>query len=201
MRQSLYKLWAQLTRRQRWQALLVVLLLIGNGLLEMVGVGLVPVFIAILAEPERLMRDNRVTEIMGLVGLGPEHLTQRALLYGGSALLFAVFTLKLLYAPLLAYARARYIQGVVRTQSGRLVDGYMRAPYEFHLGRHSAELIRNITAECTRLGDTVLHPMVGLVTQLMVTVAIVALLVVSIPSSPSRRCLSSGPSRCHWCPC
>ena len=57
----------------------------------------------------------------------------------------------------------------------------MRAPYEFHLGRHSAELIRNIASECTRLGDTVLNPLVGMVSQLLITVAIVVLLIATAP--------------------
>ncbi len=170
-----------LTHRQRGHALLLVFMLVGNALLEMVGVGLVPVYIGILVEPERLMRHDIVTQAMGLLGLGRERLTQRTLLYGGSVVLLAVFSFKLVFAPLLAYARARFIQGVVRSQSTRLFDGYMRAPYEFHLGRHSSELIRNSATECTRIGDAVLQPMVALVTQLLVTVAIVVLLVVSIP--------------------
>jgi ATP-binding cassette, subfamily B, bacterial PglK len=59
-----------------------------------------------------------------------------------------IFTIKLVYTPLLlAWVRARYVQSVVRAQSVRLFDAYLRAPYEFHLRRNSSELIRNVTAE------------------------------------------------------
>ena len=65
---SLKRLFALLSARQRWQALLLVLLLIINALLEMVGVGLVPVYIGILAEPARLMQNDRVASVLGLLG-------------------------------------------------------------------------------------------------------------------------------------
>jgi ATP-binding cassette subfamily C protein len=180
MGRSLRRLAALLSRRQRWQGVLLVVLLIGNALIEMVGVGLVPVYIGILAEPDRLLHSERVAAGIALLGWSPEFLNQRTLLYGGSALLLGLFTLKLVYAPLLAYLRARYIQGVVKSLSIRLFQGYLHAPYSFHLRRNSAELIRNINAECTQLGNNLLNPLANLVSQLLITVGIVALLIASI---------------------
>lgn len=183
MTSSLKRLAALLSRRQRWQAGLLVLLLLGNALLEMLGIGLVPVYIGILAQPERLLENRWVIEAMALFGLEEEQLTPQALLYGGSALLLGLFTAKLIYVPLLAYVRARYIQGVVRTQATRLLNGYLRAPYEFHLRRNSAELIRNINVECLRLGDTVLSPLVSMTSQSLISLGIMALLLVTIPGA------------------
>lgn len=181
MWQSLKRLAELLSRRQRGYALLLVLMLIGNALLEMIGVGLVPVFIGILIKPDELLHNHQVIEIMSFLGVGAEHLTQKLLLHGGSVLLFTIFTFRLIYAPLLAYYRSRYIQGIVRSLGMRLFDSYMRAPYEFHLNRHSSELMRNVSTESMQLGDKVLGPLVSLVGQLLITIAIAALLIVSIP--------------------
>lgn len=180
MWRSLRKLVSLLTLQQRWRASWLLVLLLGNALLEMVGVGLVPLYIGILAEPGRLLENERVGEVLAFFGVNSEKLTPSLLLYGGSGLLIGLFTVKLMYVPLLAYLRARYVQGVVQYQASRLFDGYLRAPYEFHLGRNSAELLRNINTECARLGDMLLSPLINFVSQLLITSAIVALLVASV---------------------
>ena len=154
-----------------------------NAVLEMLGVGLVPVYIGILAQPDRLLEHEMTAPILSHLGVGPERITQQTLLYWGSGLLLALFTVKLAYAPFLAWVRARYIQGIVSGLSVRLFDGYMRAPYAFHLSRNTSELMRNVNAECMQLGMRVLHPMALLLTQLLITLAIVALLVASIPDA------------------
>jgi len=105
------------------------------------------------------------------------------LLYGGSALLLAIFTARLLHVPLLAAVRVRSIQGVARGQANRLLNGYLRAPYEFHLRRNSAELMRNVNGECLRLGETVLSPLVQMASQSLITLGITALLLVTIPGA------------------
>lgn len=180
---SLKRLGRLLSPKQRLRAVALMVLLVGNALLELVGVGLVPVYIGVLAQPERLLQDTRVIEAMALLGIGQDQLTPRLLLYGGTALLFAVFTAKLIYVPLLAYVRARYIQGVVRSQATRLLNAYLRAPYEFHLRRNSAELMRNVNAECLRLGETVLNPLVNMASQFLITLGITVLLVVTMPGA------------------
>ena len=177
----LKRLGSLLSSRQRWQALALVLLLAGGAVLEMIGIGLVPVYIGILADPERVMRHARVVEATGWLGLNPGRLDQQTLLYGGSLLLIMLFTVKFLYTTALAYVRARYIQGIVRSQSVRLYDAYLRAPYEFHLRRNSSELIRNVTAECTRLGEIVLGPLVAIICQLLIILGLLSILFVALP--------------------
>jgi len=71
----------------------------------------------------------------------------------------------------------------VRTQATRLLNGYLRAPYEFHLRRNSAELMRNVNIECLRLGETVLSPLVNMSSQSLITLGITVLLLVSIPGA------------------
>ena len=176
---SLRRLGGLLSPRQRWQASLLVLLLIGNALLEMIGVGLLPLYISVLAEPERLLQNARLAQALSMIGIDSGDLTERTMLYGGSAVLLVVFSVKAAYVSLLAYARASYIQNVVQALGVRLIDSYFHAPYEFHLNRHSAELMRNSAAECTRLGEMLLNPLVGMVSQSLITGAIVALLMSS----------------------
>ena len=183
MFESLKRLVGLLSRRKHWQAVLLLGLLIVNALIEMIGVGLVPIYISILAQPERLLAHEKITDLLAYLGVKSDQLSPTFLLYWGTGLLLALFTLRLVYTPLVAYVRARYVQSIVRSLSTKLFQGYMRAPYVFHLSRNTAELIRNVNAECMQLGMKVLYPMAQLATQLLVTIAIIVLLLVTMPGA------------------
>ena len=180
---SLNRLVALLSPRQRWQAGLLVLLLLGNALLEMVGIGLVPVYIGILTEPQRVLQNEAVASWLRHLGITAEDLSRETLLYWGSGLLLGVVSLKLIYTPAMAYLRARYIEGIVRRLSLRLFREYMRAPYAFHLSRNTSELLRNVNMECIQLGIRVLSPLAVVATQMLVTVGITSLLIVQMPNA------------------
>jgi ATP-binding cassette subfamily C protein len=180
---SLNRLVGLLSTRQRGQAGLLVLLLLGNALLEMVGIGLVPVYIGILTEPERVLQNEAAGNLLAHLGITAEELSRQTLLYWGSGLLLGVVTLKLIYTPAMAYLRARYIQGVIRRLSLRLFRDYMRAPYAFHLSRNTSELLRNVNMECIQLGMRVLSPLAIFATQLLVTIGIIALLIAQMPDA------------------
>jgi len=67
----------------------------------MVGVGLVPVYIGILTEPERFLLDETVANLLADLNIAAEDLPRETLLYWGSGLLLGAITLKLIYtAPM-----------------------------------------------------------------------------------------------------
>jgi ATP-binding cassette subfamily C protein len=155
--------------------------MLGQALLEMAGVGLIPAYLAVLVEPERVLSSAPAVGVLEVLGLGPEQLTQRVLLYVGSALIVAVFTLKLLYSPLVVYLRARFVQGLTESLGNRLLSDYVYAPYPFHITRSSAELIRNVTAESLQIGPGLIQPILGLIGQVLIVLCVAALLIASAP--------------------
>jgi ABC-type multidrug transport system fused ATPase/permease subunit len=58
---------------------------------------------------------------------------------------------------------------------------YMAAPYAFHLGRNSADLIRNMTTACTLVCTKVLSSAAALASEILVIATITALLLVLLP--------------------
>lgn len=178
MTDSLKKLWWLLSAREKRNAFVLVLLLLVNGLLEMVGVGIIPIYVGIVAFPERLVEHELVQAVFSTPG---EILTQTTLLYWGSALLVLFFTLKFGYTVILSYWQARFVQNRVLRIGDQLFTAYMRAPYTFHLGRNSSQLLRNVNAECSRLGMNVLTPLIDVLTQLFILIAVVGLLVAASP--------------------
>lgn len=178
MTASLRKLWWLLSSREKRNALVLVVLLLINGLLEMAGVGIVPVYVGIVAFPDKLIEHEIVQAVFSKPG---EILTQTTLLYWGSALLVLFFSIKLAYVVMLSYWQARFVQNRVLRIGDQLFTAYMQAPYTFHLARNSSQLLRNVNAECARLGMNVLMPLIDALTQIFVMLAVVALLVVASP--------------------
>jgi len=182
MRNFIRRLAEILEPKQRWQALVLVVLLVGQALLETAGVGLIPAYLGILVEPGRLLNFEFTARVLSTLGVDPERLTQEYLLYVGTALIVALFTFKMIYGPIVVQLRARFVLGTSQSLSQRLLKGYVYAPYQFHVQRSSAELIRNVTAECGLIGPQLLTPLMGVIGNALITLAIAALLILAAPA-------------------
>lgn len=119
------------------------MLMVLAAVLEVAGIGMIPVFVAIVADPERIMSVEWLAPVFSLLDIT----TTKDLLIWGSITLVTVFILKSGYIISLNFFESRFIYNRRYTMSYRLMSSYMRAPYTFHLQRNSAELLRNITRE------------------------------------------------------
>lgn len=123
-------------------AILLMLMLVA-AILEVAGIGMIPVFVAIVANPERIMHLQWLQPLLSLL----EITNNRELLIWGSIGLVTIFLLKSFYIIGFNYFEARYIYNRRYIISLRLMRSYMHAPYEFHLMKNSAELLRNLSSE------------------------------------------------------
>ena len=177
--QSLRSLPALFEDGDRWPFAALVLLMLVNAGVELLGIGLIPLFIGTALNPEAIDRMPALAEWMQRTGI---ELDRSTLLAWGSAMLLAVFTFKVALAVWLNHARMRFVQLRVQSLSLALFRGYVQAPYLFHASQNSSALIRNITGECTTLGMKVLTPAMDLLTNAVVAVAILAFLVIRLPA-------------------
>jgi ABC-type multidrug transport system fused ATPase/permease subunit len=79
-----------------------------------------------------------------------------------------------------------YLQNRVAYRTGlriasRLLGGYLRMPYAWHLRRNSAQMVRNAYDSSNKVVSYVLSPLVMLVSQAMVVLAIAMVLVIVAP--------------------
>lgn len=96
---------------------------------------------------------------------------QRVALY--SVIAFAViYLLKGTYLSALAWINARFSYLVRADISNKLMENYLLAPYEFHLQKNSAQLIRNLTTESYQLVAFVLNPVMVIVSEAFVVIAV-----------------------------
>lgn len=150
---------------------ILALTLIGT-VLETAGIGLVIPAIALMADPNIADKYPAVTPILEALG----HPSHAQLVIYGVSLLLSAYVIKALYLAFLSWKQSNYIYAIKAHLSQSLFERYIHSPYEFHLQQNSGHLIRNITIEVEQLVGRVLIPGVLLVTELMVIVAIAALL-------------------------
>lgn len=164
----------------RWDKLqyagLLGMMAIG-AVLEMVGIGAVPAFISTLAAPEKVRAFPGVQPVLEAVGIT----TGRELVIWGAVAFIFVFTIRAGYLILLQYVRIRLTERH-RVRLGRLLfTKYMQAPYEFHLERNTAELLRNVNTETKNVISGAINPVLQLILNAMMTVSIAALLIAATP--------------------
>lgn len=85
-----------------------------------------------------------------------------------------------------AFMVQQYVLGRVSENTGllladRLFEGYLSMPYEFHLRRNSAELIRNAYDNVQQLVSTVFTPLATVFAESVLVVVMLAILVIASP--------------------
>jgi ATP-binding cassette subfamily C protein len=126
-----------------------------GAVLEMLGVGAIPAFVALLTDPSRAQRYAPARHLMSY--LPP--LTQTQVALGGATALLVIYLIKNSYLTTLAMLQARYISNRQVSIASRLFRTYMSCAYTAHLQRNSAEVMRNATNEAMEVIGAVLLPM------------------------------------------
>jgi len=148
-----------------------------GAVLEMIGIGAVPAFISTLASPDKVRNFPGVEPVLDTLGIT----TNKELVIWGAIGFILIFTIRVGYLILLRYVRIRLTERH-RVRLGRLLfTRYMKAPYEFHLGRNTAELLRNVESETKNIISGVINPVLKLILNGLMTISIAGLLIATTP--------------------
>lgn len=174
---SLAKLWKMLTRQDRLRlAGLVVILLIG-AVMEAIGIGIVPMFVSLVADPAQAQQQPWARELLPLLGISG---SRDLLIAGGAALIF-VFLIKTAFTWFTVVVQSRFLLSLQVRFSIDLFNAYMEAPYAFHLGRNPADLMRNCSIEVVHVINRVLIPLLRMLAYGLIGLAVLSLLLVMHP--------------------
>ena len=168
---SLCRLWVQLSRKRRRQLVVVSVLMLVNSIAEMLSLGAVVPFLAVLAEPERIWGMDNVQAMAALTGW--QQPTDLLLPF---CLVFAVAALLAGASRLLATGSTIALVNGIGSDLG--IEVYRRTlyqPYEVHLQRNSSETISSLTTEIDQVTQ-VLRNLLQLLTAGMVSVGLASLL-------------------------
>lgn len=179
MLQQLSRLRPLFSRRDKLKyAAMFVLMGIG-ALLEVAGIGAVPAFIATMAVPDKVRGLPYADQVLGFLNIT----TGEELVIWGAIGLIVVFAIRAGFLVMLQYVQIRMTEHHRVRIARQLFAAYMYAPYEFHLGRNTAELLRNVNNETKSIITGIINPILTLTLQGLMTLFIVILLISTTPWS------------------
>ncbi len=172
--QKLRKLFS---RREKFKLIFLFVMMMIAALLEVAGIGMVPAFVAIVADPQRVLEHERFGPLFVRLGITG---SRELLIYGAIALV-GIFVIKNIYLLFFHYVKTRFVYARRYLFSLRLMTAYMQAPYTFYLQRNSSELLRNTSGEVNILINNVLLPLLTLLKEMIMSLSIVVFLLLMEP--------------------
>lgn len=171
LRRDLPRLWSHFSRRRRLQLLALAGLLLLSSLAEMVSLGAVVPFLAVLAEPQRVWGTGKAQGLAGVFGWqsAGELVLPLCLAFAAAALLAGAVRLLALWASV------RLANAIGSDLSIAVYRRTLYQPYAVHLERNSSD---TISAIANQVGAVVgmLNSLLQLTTAGLVSVGLVAVL-------------------------
>jgi ABC-type multidrug transport system fused ATPase/permease subunit len=162
-----------LTRKEKVQMVTVgLVVLVGIGL-ELVALGLFVPIIGVLTNGESLEDVRARFEIL-------QDLSDNSVLLVILAIIAGVYLVKNVYAVGAMWFQRTVVAQISTRLSTTLFQTYVCQPYEFHLKSNSSVLIRNMQNAATLVSSGI-DPLIGLISDSLITAGIVILLIVVAP--------------------
>jgi ATP-binding cassette, subfamily B, bacterial PglK len=175
--QTLHYLFAVLTRRERWQLLVLAVLALAGAMAEAVSIGAVFPFIALISNPEAVLQHPAAIWLLRNVGLrGVNQLVLMA-----ACALIAVYAVKNLFLAALYAYQSRFLCVVEARLGIALLTSYLQSPFTERLATNSADRIRIVTGEVGKVTTGVMLSIITLVSEGLVVVVLSSLLLFAEP--------------------
>ena len=142
------------------------------AILDMVGVASIMPLMALLIEPE-VVESNRYLNII-YKQFGFKNIESFQIFAGLTVFLLLIISMA--FKALTTYMQLRFTMAREYSISRRLVLGYLSQPYTWFLSRNSADLGKAILSEVKEVIDTAMNPIMTLIAQSAVTIALIFLL-------------------------
>src|SRR6185312_12961803 len=130
-----------LAPRERWTLAALVAGMVLAGMLEVLGLGLIFPYIALLQDPDKVMAMRYLSPLLAMAGL----VTPRAVSVAISVGLLAVFCFKGVVAYHLINFQLRFIYSLQTRLGQEMLAAYLGRPYAFFLETNSSALISDVS--------------------------------------------------------
>jgi ABC-type multidrug transport system fused ATPase/permease subunit len=171
------KLFDLLDARSRKRFVLLAGIMVAVSLSELIGISSVLLLLGVLADPGRMDQVAALAWARTALGLDDPFAFQTVL--AGATI--AVVALGLVVKAGGIYAIVRYSQSCGAAISIRLLDAYLRFPYDWFLGRNTADIANNVLNETGRMVGQVLEPALRLLGSVLLALVLVGFLLTVDP--------------------
>ncbi len=173
--ESYKKLLDILTKQERRNAALLLVMVVVMALLDAVGVASIMPFVAVLSNPE-VMETNALIKAGRLLAYDQGYETNQEFIFILGLGFFFIFVFSLSFKALTTYMQIRFTVMCEYSMGKRLVERYLHQPYAWFLNRHGADLGMKILSEIINIIGSAVVPMMLLISHGAVTIVFVALL-------------------------
>lgn len=177
---TLKRLFNLLTHQERKKTFFLLGMIIVMAFLDMAGVASIMPFMAVLTNPETIETNailNKAYKISGNYGIN----TNQQFLFVLGMFVFILLVLSLTFKAITTYVQLRFILMLEKSLSQRLLKSFLYQPYSWFLNRHSADLGKSILSEVGEVCGSGLAPLFIIISQSIVTFALIALLIIVDP--------------------
>ena len=160
-------------KKDKLNLLILFFLLLFGTLIEMVGIGSIPIFAIAIVEPAKIL--NNLPSFLNfnfILNINNKELT----LYIAVSM-FLIFLFKNIYLGFVNFFSGMVIKRIRSNTYNNIFNSYLKCNYEFHISRNSADLIRNITSEVSKSVSFIIS-FILLIKEFLVVITIFTLLII-----------------------
>lgn len=166
---DLSQLLNHLSRRRKRQLVFLLLLMLGSALSEVVSLGMVLPFLGALSNAPALLGNPKLQPLLQVVGVST---VQGLVTVLAIAFIFTAITANVLRIVTI-YAQTHLAAAIGSDLSCELYRRTLLQPYRFHVQKNSSDLINLITSDSAIVVNSVLTPLLALLTNVLITIGLI----------------------------
>lgn len=170
----IYKVYFILSKKQRWQALVVLANILVSAGLETLSISVIIPFVTAILTPEKLWGNKYIANICNAMHIESD--MQLLVLIG--IFVVAAFILKDGYLVFSSYLQIHFRFQTQKELTMRMLNSYLKRPYSFFVEEHSSKIIRSLGNDAAWVRDAI-ENFFNLVTQTITMIAISVYLVIT----------------------
>ena len=193
MIQTSKKILHLLSHKERKKLNLLFIAILVMAFLDMIGVASIMPFMMVLVNPDSVDTNYLLNGMFNYLSIfGVKTIEQFVFFLG--IFVFVFLLLSLSFKAFVTYLQLRFTLMCQYSLGQRLVERYLHQPYSWFLNRNSADLGKNILSEVTTVIGGSLVPMITLLAQSAVAIALLILIFLNNPKIALLVCLALGGS-------
>jgi len=158
------------------QFILVILFLLFSSVIEIIGIGFIPIFVGFLVDPGSYIEKINI-DIINFFFLD---LDGRDLVVRGSILLCIIFLLKNFILTLSVFFEGNFFKKIKIYNAKSLFKKYINEPYEYHLDKNPSIFVRSVTTDINQSTNYIKN-IILIFKEILVLVFIFSLLIYADP--------------------
>jgi ATP-binding cassette, subfamily B, bacterial PglK len=179
MKVTIRQLLMLFNKKEKKKLIALLFLMIVAALFETIGIGLIVPLVGLITSPKVIQEQEFLFYFFNLLNFQ----SSSSFIVFCVVVLLAIFLLKNLYLLFFNYIQLKLILNQQVKLSKKLFGEYLIKPYNFHLQRNTADLLRNVNDEVPKVFQGIIMSGFQLFSEILVTTCILILLLITAPEA------------------